>query len=146
MMGPCHRRVRDGADESRQREAADRAILSGSGDCHFAAGQSSGQGTCDLGAAPRGLTLPLFMLVDALLAWRLTMRQISPAGRLADWLFVYAMPLPGTCRLARLRQVRVPAGRAVQYGLDAERGVFQSPAAGKRPYSWHQTSPPKSTI
>ena len=55
------------------------------------------------GAARRGFTMQMFMVALAFVTWHLAPPEATLLGRLAGGIFVYAMSLPDTYRLARLR-------------------------------------------
>lgn len=57
------------------------------------------------GQPRRGFTMQMFMVVFAIVTWHLAPPEASLAGRLAGGLFIYALTIPETYRLARLRWV-----------------------------------------
>jgi len=65
------------------------------------------------GQARRGFTMQMFMMVFAIVTWHLAPAEASLAGRLAGGLFIYALTIPETYRLARLRWV---AYQRAQFG------------------------------
>ena len=56
-----------------------------------------------LGFALRGLTMQMFMIVLGLITWQMTTPQHSLIGRLAGGLFIYAISIMDTYRIAKLR-------------------------------------------
>lgn len=56
-----------------------------------------------LGFALRGLTMQMFMIVLGLITWQMTTPQHSLVGRLAGGLFIYAISIMDSYRLAKLR-------------------------------------------
>lgn len=65
-----------------------------------------GVGHVALGQQARGLGFAFFALLLALLSWHATTPDISPVGRLAGGLFVWALSIPDAYRVARLRWER----------------------------------------
>jgi hypothetical protein len=57
------------------------------------------------GVPRRGFTMQMFMIVLAFVSWHLASPDTSLIGKLAGGIFVYALSLPETYRLARLRWV-----------------------------------------
>ncbi len=57
------------------------------------------------GQTRRGFTMQMFMIALAFVTWHLAPAEASFAGKLAGGLFVYALTIPETYRLARLRWV-----------------------------------------
>jgi hypothetical protein len=57
------------------------------------------------GETRRGFTMQMFMVALGFVTWHLAPPEASLAGKLAGGLFVYALSLPDTYRLARLRWV-----------------------------------------
>lgn len=55
------------------------------------------------GVPRRGFTMQMFMIVLAFVSWHLAPADASLVGKLAGGIFVYALSLPETYRLARLR-------------------------------------------
>lgn len=64
-----------------------------------------GSGYALSGQPGRGLTMQMFMIALAFVTWHLAPPAASFAGRLSGGLFVYALSLPESYRLARLRWV-----------------------------------------
>lgn len=56
-----------------------------------------------MGLALRGLTMQMFMIVLGIITWQMTTPEHSLVGRLAGGLFVYAISIMDTYRLAKLR-------------------------------------------
>lgn len=65
-----------------------------------------GVGHVALGQQARGLGFAFFALLLAMLSWHATTPEISPVGRLAGGLFVWALSVPDAYRMARLRWER----------------------------------------
>jgi hypothetical protein len=51
----------------------------------------------------RGLVFQVFMILLGIITWHLTTPEHSFVGRIAGGLFVYAISIPDTYRIARLR-------------------------------------------
>jgi hypothetical protein len=64
-----------------------------------------GSGYVLCGQPRRGLTMQMFMIALAFVTWHLAPAAASFAGRLAGGLFIYALTLPESYRLGRLRWV-----------------------------------------
>jgi hypothetical protein len=62
-----------------------------------------GSGYVLCGQTRRGFTMQMFMLVFAIVTWHLAPPTASFVGRLSGGLFVYALTIPESYRLARLR-------------------------------------------
>ena len=61
-----------------------------------------GFGYAASGNARRGLTMQLFMISLAFVTWHLTTPAHSLIGRLSGGLFIYALSVPESYRLARI--------------------------------------------
>ena len=70
-----------------------------------------GSGYVATGNARRGLTMQLFMISLAFVTWHLTTPDTSLIGRLSGGLFVYALSIPESYRLAKLRNMTVTGPR-----------------------------------
>jgi hypothetical protein len=64
-----------------------------------------GSGYVLCGQARRGFTVQMFMIALAFVTWHLAPPAASLAGKLAGGLFVYALSIPESYRLARIRWV-----------------------------------------
>jgi len=64
-----------------------------------------GSGYVLCGLPRRGLTMQMFMIALAFVTWHLAPPAASFAGKLAGGLFVYALTIPESYRLARMRWV-----------------------------------------
>jgi hypothetical protein len=64
-----------------------------------------GSGYVLCGQPKRGFTMQMFMIALAFVTWHLAPETASFAGKLAGGLFVYALTLPESYRLARMRWV-----------------------------------------
>jgi hypothetical protein len=62
-----------------------------------------GMGHVALGQQTRGFGFAFFSLLLALLTWQITTPGISPIGRTAAGLFVWALSIPDAYRTARVR-------------------------------------------
>jgi hypothetical protein len=62
-----------------------------------------GSGYVLCGQPKRGFTMQMFMIALAFVTWHLAPEAASFAGKLAGGLFVYALTLPESYRLARMR-------------------------------------------
>jgi hypothetical protein len=62
-----------------------------------------GMGHVALGQQARGFGFAFFSLLLALLTWQITTPDISPVGRAAAGLFVWALSIPDAYRTARIR-------------------------------------------
>jgi hypothetical protein len=60
------------------------------------------------GEARRGLIMQAFMIALAFITWHLAPPSASFIGKLSGGIFVYALSLPDTYRLARMRWLNRP--------------------------------------
>ena len=70
-----------------------------------------GSGHWAAGNIPRGAMFAWFMVILGWISWRLTGPEISPIGRLAGGLLIYAISIMDAYRIARFRWVRYRAER-----------------------------------
>jgi len=64
-----------------------------------------GSGYVLCGQPKRGFTMQLFMIVLAFVTWHLAPPSASFIGKLSGGLFVYALSLPDSFRMAKVRQL-----------------------------------------
>ena len=73
-----------------------------------------GSGQWAAGAMQRGIMFAWFMLVLGWISWRITGPDISPIGRLAGGILIYAISVMDAYKLARIRWARFQAERKAE--------------------------------
>jgi hypothetical protein len=69
-----------------------------------------GSGHWAVGNINRGVMFAWFMIILGWVSWRITGPEISPIGRLAGGLFIYAIGVMDAYRIARLRWAQHKSG------------------------------------
>src|SRR3954471_13694620 len=71
-----------------------------------------GSGHWAVGNIQRGVMFAWFMIILGWVSWRMAGPDISPIGRLAGGLFIYAISIMDAYRIARFRWSNYKSGRA----------------------------------